>query len=82
MAGSDQKSDLHRYLRTGREALVWKLDGLSEYDVHRPLTPTGTNLLGLVKHLATVETGYFGEVFGPPVRRVPALVRRRRRNER
>jgi hypothetical protein len=32
MAGSDQKSDLHRYLRTGREALVWKLDGLSEYD--------------------------------------------------
>jgi uncharacterized damage-inducible protein DinB len=66
MAGSDQKSDLHRYLRTGREALVWKLDGLSEYDVHRPLTPTGTNLLGLVKHLATVETGYFGEVFGRP----------------
>jgi len=66
MAGSDQKSDLHRYLRTGREALVWKLDGLSEYDVHRPLTPTGTNLLGLVKHLASVETGYFGEVFGRP----------------
>jgi hypothetical protein len=66
MARSDQKSDLHRYLRTGREALVWKLDGLSEYDVRRPLTPTGTNLLGLVKHLATVETGYFGEVFGRP----------------
>jgi uncharacterized damage-inducible protein DinB len=66
MAGSDQKSDLHRYLRTGREALVWKLDGLSEYNVHRPLTPTGTNLLGLVKHLATVETGYFGAVFGRP----------------
>lgn len=66
MAASDQKSDLHRYLRTGREALVWKLDGLSEYDVRRPLTATGTNLLGLVKHLATVETGYFGEVFGRP----------------
>ena len=45
---------------------MWKLDGLSEYDVRRPLTPTGTNLLGLVKHLATVETGYFGAVFGRP----------------
>jgi len=66
MAGSDQKSDLHRYLRTGREALVWKLDGLAEYDIRRPLTPTGTNLLGLVKHLASVEIGYFGDTFGRP----------------
>jgi uncharacterized damage-inducible protein DinB len=60
------KADLHRYLRTAREALLWKLDGLSEYDVRRPLTATGTNLLGLVKHLAGVEVGYFGETFGRP----------------
>ncbi|MFE2756709.1 DinB family protein [Actinosynnema sp. NPDC059335] len=60
------KSDLHRYLRTAREALLWKLDGLSSYDVRRPLTPTGTNLLGLVKHLAGVEVGYFGDTFGRP----------------
>jgi uncharacterized damage-inducible protein DinB len=60
------KADLHRYLRTGREALVWKLEGLSEYDVRRPLVPTGTNLLGLVKHVAIVECGYFGETFGRP----------------
>jgi uncharacterized damage-inducible protein DinB len=46
--------------------MVWKLEGLSEYDVRRPLTPTGTNLLGLVKHLAIVEAGYFGETFGRP----------------
>jgi hypothetical protein len=46
--------------------MVWKLDGLSEYDIRRPLTPTGTNLLGLVKHLASVELGYFGETFGRP----------------
>lgn len=45
---------------------MWKLDGLSEYDVRRPLTPTGTNLLGLVKHLASVELGYFGDSFGRP----------------
>ncbi|HET9898840.1 MAG TPA: DinB family protein [Streptosporangiaceae bacterium] len=62
----DFKADLVRYLRRARESVVWKLDGLSEYDVRRPLTPTGTNLLGLVKHLASVEVGYFGEVFGRP----------------
>ncbi|WP_436758222.1 DinB family protein [Streptosporangium sp. V21-05] len=66
MTESDPKSDLHRYLRTAREALLWKLDGLSEYDVRRPLTPTGTNLLGLVKHVASVELGYFGDTFGRP----------------
>ncbi len=62
----DAKQLLHRYLRIARDALLWKLDGLSEYDVRRPLTPTGTNLLGLVKHLAVVELGYFGDTFGRP----------------
>ncbi len=61
---SNPKDDLQRYLQAGREALLWKLDGLSEYDVRRPLVPTGTNLLGLVKHLASVELGYFGDCFG------------------
>ncbi|MDX3344374.1 MULTISPECIES: DinB family protein [Streptomyces] len=60
------KHTLHGRLRRDREALLWKLDGLSEYDARRPLTPTGTNLLGLVKHVATVEARYFGEVFGRP----------------
>jgi uncharacterized damage-inducible protein DinB len=66
MTGSDPKVDLHHYLQDAREALLWKLDRLSEYDVRRPLTPTGTNLLGLVKHVAGVESGYFGETFGRP----------------
>lgn len=65
-SATDPKADLHRYLQDARDALLWKLEGLSEYDVRRPLTPTGTNLLGLVKHLATVELGYLGEVFGRP----------------
>ncbi|MET9847329.1 DinB family protein [Streptomyces ossamyceticus] len=60
------KRDLHGRLRRDREALLWKLDGLSEYDARRPLTATGTNLLGLVKHVATVEARYFGEVFDRP----------------
>ena len=66
MNEADQKADLQRYLQIGRDAVLWKLDGLSEYDVRRPMTPTGTNLLGLVKHLATMELGYFGQVFGRP----------------
>lgn len=66
MTEPDPKADLHRYLQAGREALLWKLEGLAEYDVRRPLVPTGTNLLGLVKHAAGVEAGYFGETFGRP----------------
>lgn len=66
MSSHDPKSDLHRYLRTARNTVLWKLDGLSEYDVRRPLVRTGTNLLGLVKHLSGVEAEYFGLVFDRP----------------
>jgi uncharacterized damage-inducible protein DinB len=66
MTGSDQKADLRRYLQAAREALLWKLEGLSEYDVRRPMVPTGTNLLGLVKHVTGVEAEYLGETFGRP----------------
>jgi uncharacterized damage-inducible protein DinB len=67
MSDPGAKADLQRYLQVGRDALLWKLEGLSEYDVRRPMTPTGTNLLGLLKHLAYVEMGYFGATFGRPV---------------
>ncbi len=63
---SDVKEELHRKLQASRAALLSKLDGLSEYDLRRPMTPTGTNLLGLVKHLAGVEYGNLGESFGRP----------------
>ena len=63
---TSQTADLQRYLQIAREALLWKLDGLSEYDIRRPLVPTGTNLLGLVKHVASVEAGYLGDTFGRP----------------
>ena len=60
------KAHLHQKLQAAREALVWKLDGLSEYDIRRPMTPTGTNLLGLVKHNAISDARYFGAVFDRP----------------
>lgn len=65
-APDDLKAWLAHYLQTAREAMLWKLEGLPELDVRRPLTPTGTNLLGLVKHLAGVELGYLGDTFGRP----------------
>lgn len=68
----DLKTVLQRYLTRSREAVLWKLEGLSDHDVRRPLTPTGTNLLGVVKHLAGVEAGYFGDCIGRPVPDMPA----------
>lgn len=64
MTDNDPKTVLLMYLNRVRDAVAWKLEGLSEYDARRPLTATGTNMLGVVKHLALVELGYFGEVFG------------------
>ncbi|WP_425825106.1 DinB family protein [Streptomyces fractus] len=64
MTDTNRRYDLLRYLQDARDALLWKLDGLSEYDVRRPLTPTGTNLLGLLKHLTGVELGYLSDTFG------------------
>jgi hypothetical protein len=66
MTVTDAKADLREYLQTAREALLWKLDGLSEYDIRRPLVRTGTNLLGLIRHQTAAERGYFGVTFGRP----------------
>jgi Protein of unknown function (DUF664) len=60
------KRIIHRYLDKQRTALRAKLDGIGERDVRWPMTPTGTNLLGLVKHVASNELSYFGEVFDRP----------------
>ena len=62
----EAKDALHQYLDQERSALLSRLDGLGEREIRWPTTPTGTNLLGLVKHVASIELGYFGEVFGRP----------------
>jgi uncharacterized damage-inducible protein DinB len=60
----DPKAVLRHYLQETRDALVWKLDGVDEHDARLPRTPTGNNLLGLLKHCLNVEAGYFGPTFG------------------
>lgn len=58
------KGVLQRYLQDARRDLVWKLEGISERDARLARTPTGNNLLGIVKHCLNVEAGYFGPTFG------------------
>lgn len=58
--------DLQRYLQESRDSVLSTLDGLGEYDARRPLVPSGTNLLGLVKHLVGIEFGYLGDSVGRP----------------
>lgn len=61
---SDPKDVLKNYLQGARDTLIWKLDGLSECDQRLPRTPTGMNLLGIVKHALNSEVIYFGPTFG------------------
>jgi uncharacterized damage-inducible protein DinB len=60
----DEKTSLHVSLDRHREAVLWKLEGLDDASLRRPMTPSGTNLLGLVKHLAAVEYAWFCQTFG------------------
>ncbi|MFJ8474494.1 DinB family protein [Kitasatospora sp. NPDC094011] len=60
----DEKESLHAALERHRNVVLWKVQGLDDEQLRRPLTPSGTNLLGLVKHLGGAELGWFRETFG------------------
>jgi uncharacterized damage-inducible protein DinB len=59
-----EKESLRASLQRHRDAVRWKLQGLDDEQLRRRMTPSGTHLLGLVKHLATVEYGWFCLPFG------------------
>lgn len=67
----EEKESLHVSLDRHRDVVLWKLEGLDDEQLRRPMTPTGTNLLGLVKHLGAVEYGWFCETFGREVEPLP-----------
>lgn len=73
MTPNDLKAHLADRLGLLNASVLHKLDGLSEYDLRRPMTPTATNLLGVVKHLASVQAGYFGATFGRPFPRLDEM---------
>jgi hypothetical protein len=58
-----ERALLHTHLKDARDALIWKVEGLNEEDRRRPMTPTGTNLVGLVKHMTWIEGWYLCEFF-------------------
>ena len=51
------------FLDHHRATLLWKIDGVSDEDLRRPMVGSGTSLLGMVKHLAYVEQGWFQRTF-------------------
>jgi hypothetical protein len=59
-----EKESLHVSLDRHRDVVLWKLDGLDDEQLLRPMVPSGTNLIGLVKHLGSVEYGWFCDTFG------------------
>jgi hypothetical protein len=66
-----EKESLQASLDRHREVVLWKLEGLDDEALRRRLTPSGTNLLGLVKHLAANEYGWFCQTFGRETEPLP-----------
>ena len=71
--GGTEKDVLWGILDLNRDVMVWKLDGLSDDDARRPMVPSGTSLLGMVKHLAAVEYGWFSLTFGRETEPLPFI---------
>src|SRR4051812_40869578 len=55
------RAQFEAFLDEHRRALHGCLDGLTEEQARRSLVPSRTTLLGLVKHAAFVEKGWFDE---------------------
>jgi uncharacterized damage-inducible protein DinB len=66
-----EKESLRVALDRHRDAVLWKLQGLDDEALRRPMVPSGTSLLGLVKHLAAVEYWWFCLTFDRPVEPLP-----------
>jgi uncharacterized damage-inducible protein DinB len=60
---SGEAETLTGFLDFHRATLLWKLDGLDDEQLRRPMVPSGTSLLGMVKHLAYVERWWFQDVW-------------------
>lgn len=64
MATGDEKALLRTHLALAQQHLLWKMDGLSDEALRRPMTKTSTNLIGIVKHLTGVTAQYLISSFG------------------
>jgi uncharacterized damage-inducible protein DinB len=62
---ADERATMAGFLDWQRATLAWKCDGLSDSQLReRAIPPSSLSLLGLVRHLAGVERGWFRIVLG------------------
>lgn len=59
-----ENETLARYLETYRDVIVFKVEGVDRTAAVKPMVPSGTSLLGIVKHMAYVERWWFQSVMG------------------
>ncbi|QDP94936.1 DinB family protein [Microlunatus elymi] len=64
MPSTPIRQDDRGYLQESRSQVLRCVDALDDYQLRHPMTPTGTNLLGVVKHLIGIEAGYLGACLG------------------
>jgi uncharacterized damage-inducible protein DinB len=67
----DEKQSLHVSLDRHRDVVLWKLNRLTDEQLRQPMVPSGTSMLGLVKHLAAVEYSWFCQTFGRKTEPLP-----------
>jgi uncharacterized damage-inducible protein DinB len=60
---ADERDALTQQLDFHRATLLRKLEGLDDEPLRRPMTASGLSLLGLVKHLAETEHGWFLKIY-------------------
>ena len=61
----DERETLEAFLDFHRDTLLWKIDGLTADELKRhSVTPSNLTLLGLVRHMAEVERGWFAAMCG------------------
>jgi uncharacterized damage-inducible protein DinB len=71
---ADEKQMLCGWMDFHRATILMKLEGLSEDDARRVLVSSGTNLLGMVRHLAFAEDYWFSQIFAGADLDVPRVL--------
>src|SRR5947208_10363765 len=60
----DEREMLAGWLEHHRGILIWKCEGLTAQQLRqRAVPPSALSLLGLVRHMAEVERGWYQQVF-------------------
>jgi len=66
-----ERDTLLAFLDYLRESVILKVEDLDREPAGRPMVPSGTSLLGLVKHLTAVERWWFHVVFAASAEDIP-----------